>query len=135
MSWLRARVRVSVDALEHLVGGLGTSVLALGVLLWVLVVAVASLAGVGLPLAQPALAGVRSVADRERGRLPRWGPTVLGPGPVPGGLRAAIRDPFVRRELAWLPLHAIFGFLAGILGLSLPLSAVQDVTFPLWYRF
>ncbi|MFI6074164.1 sensor histidine kinase [Actinoplanes sp. NPDC051343] len=135
MSWLRARVRVSVDALEHLVGGLGTSVLALGVLLWVLVVAVASLAGIGLPLAQPALGGVRSVADRERGRLTRWGPPVLGPGPVPGGLRAAIRDPFVRRELAWLPLHAIFGFLAGTLGLTLPLSAVQDLTFPLWYRF
>jgi signal transduction histidine kinase len=59
---------------------------------------------------------------------------VLDPGPVPDGLTAAIKDPFVRRELAWLPLHALFGFFFGILGLSLPLWALQDITFPLWYR-
>jgi signal transduction histidine kinase len=135
MSWLRARVRVSVDALEHLVGGLGTAVLALGAFLWTLFVALASPTGLFLPLAHPVLRGVRSVADRERGRLTRWGSAVLGPGPVPGGLRAAIRDPFVRRELAWLPLHAILGFLLGLLGLALPLYAVEDLSFPLWYRF
>jgi signal transduction histidine kinase len=134
MSWLCARVRVLVGALDHLVGGLATAGLAFGVLLWALVVAVASPAGVGLPLAHPALRGLRSVADRERGRLTRWGPAVLAPGPVPDGLRAAIKDPFVRRELAWLPLHGILGFLAGVLGLALPLSAVQYLTFPLWYR-
>jgi signal transduction histidine kinase len=134
MSWLRARVRVSVDALEHLVGGLGTSVLALGALLWTLILALTSPAGLGLPLLHGALRGIRSVADRERARLTRWGPPVLQPGPVPDGLRAAIRDPFVRRELAWLPLHAILGFLAGTLGLTLPLSAVEDLSFPLWYR-
>ncbi|HEY0535776.1 MAG TPA: sensor histidine kinase [Actinoplanes sp.] len=134
MSWLRARVRVSVDALEHLVGGLGTAVLALGVLLWTLVVMVASPAGVGVPLAHPALRGLRSVADRERGRLTRWGPAVPSPGPVPLGLRAAVKDPFVRRELAWLPLHGLLGFFLGTLGLALPMYAVQDLTFPLWYR-
>lgn len=135
MSWLRARVRVSVDALEHLVGGLGTSVLAFGVLCWALVVAGASPAGLGLPLAHPVLRGLRSVADRERGRLTRWGPPIFGPGPVPDGLRAALRDPFVRRELAWLPLHAVFGLVLGIFGLGLPLYAAQDLSFPLWYRF
>ncbi|MEV6850108.1 sensor histidine kinase [Actinoplanes sp. NPDC051411] len=135
MSWLRARVRVLVGALEHLAGGLGTAALAFGVLLWALVVALASPAGVGLPLAHPALRGLRAVADRERARLTRWGPAVLAPGPVPGGLRAAIQDPFVRRELAWLPLHGLLGFLVGVFGLALPLYAVQDLTFPLWYRF
>jgi len=134
MSWLRARVRVSVDALDHLVGGLATAVLALGVLLWTLVVAIAALTGVGLPLVLPALGALRSVADRERGRLTRWGPPVLGPGPVPGSLRDAIRDPFVRRELAWLPLHALAGFFLGCLGLALPFYAMEDLTFPLWYR-
>jgi signal transduction histidine kinase len=134
MSWMRVRVRVLVGAFEQLAGGLGTAVLALGVLLWALVVAVASAAGVGLVLAPGVLRGVRSVADRERARLTRWGPSVLAPGPVPDSLRAAIRDPFVRRELAWLPLHAILGLLIGLFGLALPLNAVQDIVFPLWYR-
>jgi signal transduction histidine kinase len=135
MSWLRRRVGVSVDALEHLVGGLGTAVLALGVLVWTLLVAGASPAGFGLPLVHGTLRGVRAVADRERGRLSRWGPPILDPGPVPDGLRAAIHDPFVRRELAWLPMHAVVGFVAGLVGLALPLYAVQDLTFPLWYHF
>jgi signal transduction histidine kinase len=134
MAWVRGRVRTSVDALEHLVGGLGTALLALAALLWTVLVAVTSVAGIGLPVAHGALRSVRSVADRERGRLTRWGPAVPDPGPVPAGLRTAIKDPFVRRELAWLPLHAIGGFLLGLLGLALPLYAVQDLTFPLWYR-
>jgi signal transduction histidine kinase len=134
MAWVRGWVRASVDAVEHLVGGLGTALLALGVLLLTLVVAVTSLVGIGLPAAPGVLRAVRSVADRERGRLTRWGPPVLAPGPVPAGLRTALKDPFVRRELAWLPLHAIGGFLAGIFGLALPLTAVQDLTFPLYYR-
>jgi signal transduction histidine kinase len=132
MSWLRARVRVLVGALEHLVGGLGTAALALGALFWTLAVTLTSPAG--FALAHSALRGVRSVANRERARLTRWGPPVLDPGPVPGGLKAAIQDPFVRRELAWLPLHAVFGLVLGILGLALPLWAVQDLTFPLWYH-
>jgi signal transduction histidine kinase len=127
MSWVRRQVRASVDALEHLVGGLGA-------LLFALAVALTAAVGIGLPVAHGALRAVRSVADRERGRLSRWGPAVLPPGPVPAGLRTAIRDPFVRRELGWLPLHAIAGFLVGVLGLALPLYAVQDFTFPLWYR-
>ena len=134
MGWVRARVRTTVDALEHLVGGLGTALLALAALLWTLLVAVTSVAGIGLPGAHGALRWVRSVADRERGRLTRWGPAVPDPGAVPAGLRNAIKDPFVRRELAWLPLHAIGGSLLGLLGVALPLYAVQDLTFPLWYR-
>jgi signal transduction histidine kinase len=135
MSWLRARVRASVTALKHLAVGLGTSVLALGTLLWALIVVGASPAGLGLLLAPGALRAVRSVADRERGRLSGWGPPVPFPGAVPAGLRTAVKDPFVRRELAWLPVHAIAGFLVGLLGVTLPLSALQDLTFPLWYRF
>jgi signal transduction histidine kinase len=135
MSWLRARIRVCVDALDHLVGGLATAGLALGVLLWVLVVALSSPVALGLPFAPGALRALRSVADRERRRLTRWGTPVLSPGPVPTGLRAALQDPFVRRELAWLPLHGILGLVGGAAGLALPLYAVQDLSFPLWFRF
>src|SRR5690349_17186604 len=123
--YLADRARVSVDALEHLVGGLGTALLALAALLWVLAVALSCLVGAGLLLAPSAVRIVRAVADRERARLSRWGVELIGPPPLPAGLRAALRDEAVRREFAWLAGHATFGFLLGLLGLSLPLYAVE----------
>ncbi|MBM0230819.1 sensor domain-containing protein [Micromonospora sp. STR1_7] len=134
MAYVSKRLRAVVDAIEHLVGGLGTAVLALGALLWTLIVGVACLAGVGLRAAPGALRAVRSVADRERARLSRWGTPIPAPGPVPAGLRAAVRDPFVRRELGWVTLHSVTGLASGLVGLALPLYALQDITFPLWYR-
>ncbi|MEW2146882.1 sensor domain-containing protein [Micromonospora vinacea] len=134
MAYVRGRVRASVDALEHLFGGLGTATLALGALLWAAIVAVACLGGVGLLAAPGALRAVRSVADRERARLSRWGERIPTPGPVPDGLPTATRDPFVRRELGWVALHSLIGLVTGLVGVALPLYAVQDVTFPLWYR-
>ncbi|MGN9809976.1 sensor histidine kinase [Micromonospora sp. BQ11] len=134
MAYVRGRVRALVDALEHLAGGLGTATLALGALLWAAMVAVACLGGVGLLAAPGALRAVRSVADRERARLSRWGEPIPTPGPVPAGLRTAAHDPFVRRELGWVGLHSLIGLVTGLVGLTLPLSAVQYVTFPLWYR-
>ncbi|MFC7531640.1 sensor histidine kinase [Actinoplanes sp. GCM10030250] len=129
----RDRARAAVDALEHLVGGLGTSVLALGAVFWLVIVLLLCVGGIGLLLIPGALRIVRSVADRERARLSRWGPEVLGPPPVPDGALAALRDPAVCRELLWVPVHATFGFVVGLIGLSLPLTAVQNLTFPLWY--
>ncbi|MFD6714569.1 histidine kinase [Micromonospora sp. TSRI0369] len=134
MEHVRRRVRASVDALEHLVGGLGTAVLALGTLLGAVVVAAACVGGVGLLLVPGLLQAVRSAADRERARLSRWGPPIPEPGPVPAGLRTALRDPVVRRELRWVATHGTVGFGAGLLALTLPIYAVQDITFPLWYR-
>ncbi|MEU4419091.1 sensor domain-containing protein [Actinoplanes sp. NPDC024001] len=131
---MRRRMRIAVDALEHLVGGLGTSILAITGLFWLLGVVVLSLVGIGVPLIPGALGVVRSIADRERGRLSRWGPGIVGPAPVPDRPLAALRDPAVRRELAWLPVHAFFGFATGLFGLSLPLSALQSLTFPFWYH-
>ena len=131
-----ARVlRAAGRALEQLAGGLGTAVMALGVLLWLVVVALASLVGVGLLLAPGALRMVRVVAARERVRLSRWGPQLVAPEPLPDlGVRVAVADPVVRRELRWLPVHATGGLLVGLLGVSLPLNAVRDGTFPLWWR-
>ncbi|MEV0941088.1 sensor histidine kinase [Micromonospora wenchangensis] len=134
MTHLRHRARATVDGVAHLVGGLGTALLALATLLRVLVVATACLVWVGLPAAPGTLRAVRAVADRERARLSRWGAPVPAPGPVPAELRVAVRDPFVRRELGWVAVHAVTGLTGGLLGLSLPLYAVQDITFPLWYR-
>jgi signal transduction histidine kinase len=131
--YVRQRVHVSVDALEHLVGGLGTALLALAALTYVVAVALSCAVGVGFLLVPSALRTVRAVADRERARLSRWGPEMMGPAPVPDGLRVALRDAAVRRELGWLAAHATGGFVIGLLGLALPLYAVQSLTFPLWF--
>jgi signal transduction histidine kinase len=125
---LVVRARKAVDALERVVGGLGTAVLALAAIVGVLVAVIA------LPLLPAALRVVRAVADRERARLSSWGPEIVGPGPVPSGLRAALRDPDVPREVGWVAVHGTFGFVIGLLGLAVPLYAVQDLTFPLWWR-
>jgi signal transduction histidine kinase len=128
-----ARARAAFDGLERLVGGFGTALLALAALLWLAVTALACLVGVGLLLVPSALRLLRAVADRERARLSRWGPEIIGPGPVPAGT-AALRDPTLRRELGWVASHATLGLVLGVFGVVLPLYAVRDGSFPLWWR-
>ena len=120
-------------ALEQLPGALGTGLLALGVLLFLLVASLTSLLGIGLLALPTALRGVHAVAERERARLGRWGPELLGPGPQPAQLRAALADPALRRELRWLAGHATVGLLLSALGVLLPLYAFRDLSFPLWW--
>jgi len=129
-----ARARTALDALEHLVGGLGTAILELVALLWLIAVALTCLVGVGLLLAPTALRAMRAIADRERARLSRWGPEIIGSEPVPARFWAAIAYPTIRRELRWSVSHATLGLAIGLIGLVLPLNAVRDGTFPLWWR-
>ncbi|MEV0620524.1 sensor histidine kinase [Nonomuraea sp. NPDC050404] len=129
-----ARARATLDGLEQLVGGMGTSALALIALTGVAAVAVACLAGVGLLLVPAALRGLRAVADRERARLSRSGPHILSPDPVPDGWRAAIRQPAAGRELLWMVQHATLGLAYPVIGLTLPFSAVRDLLYPLYWR-
>ena len=56
----------------------------------------------GLLLAPAVLRALHAVADRERARLARWGPEIIGPDPAPTRLRLALADPTTRRELRWL---------------------------------
>ncbi|HKN54232.1 MAG TPA: sensor domain-containing protein [Amycolatopsis sp.] len=131
-TWV-TRARSAVEALEHLVGGLGSAVLALVALIALVLVAVLCLAGVGLLLAPSALRMVHVVADRERARLTRWGPDVISPGPVPERLADALRDGATRREIGWLAVHAVAGWGLGLVGLAIALNTVRDGTFPLWW--
>jgi signal transduction histidine kinase len=126
--------RSTLRALRDLLVGLGTAVLALGALSWLLVVAVTSLIGIGLPLLHSALRVLHAVADLERARLSRRGEEVLSPGPPPGGWRAALADPGTRREVGWAARHATVGLLLGVLGIQLPVWAVRDGTFALWWQ-
>jgi signal transduction histidine kinase len=126
-------VRAAVAALEQLLGGLGTALLALAVLFWAAVTAVTSLVGVGLLMAPLVLRALHSLAGRERARLGRYGPEVIGPDPAPTRLRYAVVDPTTRRELRWLARHASLGLLLGFCGVLLPLMAARDITFPLYW--
>ncbi|WP_326550972.1 sensor histidine kinase [Micromonospora sp. NBC_01813] len=131
--YVRRRVRMSVDAIERLVGGLGTSILALAAGLLLLVVALACLVGVGLAMIPSSAKAVRSAANRERARLSRSEHDLPPPPAVPAGLRGVLRDPWVRREAAFVAAHGTVGFGLGVIGLSLPISAVQNLLFPLYY--
>jgi signal transduction histidine kinase len=128
------RARALLDALERIVGGLGTAILAVAMLAWLILTALACVVGVGLLAAPQALRGVRAVADRERARLSRWNPEIISPGPLPGRLKAAVADRTLHRELRWLVAHAVLGLALGLFGLMLPLMALRDGTFPLWWR-
>jgi len=130
---VQVRIRGTLDALEQLVGGLVTAILALAALVCLGAVALACLVGVGLRLASTALRVVHGLADRERDRLSQRGPQLIGPGPRPTQVRAALANRDTRRELGWLVTHGTLGFLLGLLGLVLPLNAVRDGTFPLWW--
>ncbi|MEU5339591.1 MULTISPECIES: sensor domain-containing protein [unclassified Streptomyces] len=122
-------------ALGQLIGGLGTAVLALAMLFWLAVTAVTSVVGVGLLMAPAALRTLHSLADRERRRLARWGPEIIGPDPSPTRLRLALVDPATRGELRWLARHGTLGLLLGLIALLLPLMAARDALFPLYWRF
>jgi signal transduction histidine kinase len=119
------RVRAAVYALESLVLGIGTAILALTSVLWTLV----SL----IPAPQLALPAVRLAADRERARLSRSGAEIAGPNSLPQGRWSWVRDSAVRRELAWTLIHATAGFVLGLIGLTLPLYALQDLTWPAYF--
>jgi signal transduction histidine kinase len=117
-----------------LVGGLGTGLLAAGVFVLVAATAVSCLVGVGLLLALPMLRLVRALAERERRRLSRHGAALASPyQDLPNGIRAALADPATRRDLAWLPAHALVGVPLGLIGLLLPVLTVRDLSVPLWW--
>jgi signal transduction histidine kinase len=128
------RARAVLHALEHLVGGLGTALLAFAAMVWLIVVALTCLVGVGLLLVPTVPRVVRAVAERERARLSRWGPEIIGPDPAPARLGAALADRALRRELCWVLVHGTVGLFLSLAGLTLPVNAVEDLTYPLWWR-
>ncbi|MFJ4936472.1 sensor histidine kinase [Streptomyces pseudovenezuelae] len=109
-------------ALGQLVSGLGTAILTPFVLLW-------------LVLAPGGVRVLHALAGMERVRLARWGPEVIAPAPPPQRLRAALGDPATRRELLWLVRHLALGLPLGLLGFVLPVLALRDTAFPLYWRF
>jgi len=124
----------AAGALRQLLSGLATAAAAVAVLLLLVLSAVTAPVGVGLLLSPAALRALHALAGRERARLGRYGPEVVAPEPLPTALRAALADAGTRRELRWLVRHATAGLLLGFLAVWLPLSAVRDTGFPLYWR-
>jgi signal transduction histidine kinase len=110
--------RTIFAAFRQLAGGLGTAFLALGVLILLPLTAVVGQLRAGLRV-------LHRLAGRERARLGRWGPEIIEPADAPET---------TRRELTWLVLHATRGFLLGFIGVFLPIYALRDTTFPLWWQ-
>ncbi|WP_345591498.1 sensor histidine kinase [Streptomyces marokkonensis] len=131
---MSATLSAALAAVRQLTGGLGTAVLALFLLCAFTLIALACLVGVGLLMAPAALRALHALAATERKRLGHWGPEIVAPDPPPTRLRVALADGTTRRELRWLARHATLGLLLGLLGLLLPLFAVRDITFPLWWQ-
>lgn len=128
-------LRDVLDSMERLAGGLGTAILALAALCLAVVTALLCLTGIGIRLVPGALGIVRSVAGRERARLARRGHTVLDPYQErAAGPRRLVADAATRRDLLWLCWHATGGLAIGLVGVVLPVLAVRDTTFPLWWR-
>ena len=123
------------QSLAQLASGLNTAVLAGLLLLWLAVTAVTSVVGVGLLMAPALLRALHALAGRERERLARRGPEVVAPEPPPTRLRLALADTTTHRELRWLVRHSTLGLLLGLLGVLLPVLAVRDTAFPLYWRF
>ncbi|QUF03918.1 sensor domain-containing protein [Actinosynnema pretiosum subsp. pretiosum] len=120
-----------VDGLRSLLGALGTAVPAFVVLALVPVVAALCLVGLGIPLVPRVSRAVRAVADRERGRLSRVGAVVAEAEPLPDGVVPSVRA--TARELGWLAWHGTCGLALAACGVMLPLNAVHDLTFPLYW--
>lgn len=127
-------------SLERLSGGLLTGLAALFTLFFLAAVALTCLVGVGLLLVPAALRLLRTVANWERERLLRWGAEIIHPyceevarGPLRalGSLR---HDVQVRRNALWLVCHSVLGLPLGLFGVLLPIIAVRDATFPLWWH-
>ncbi|MET7487196.1 sensor domain-containing protein [Streptomyces sp. NPDC005538] len=121
-------------AVAQLVSGFNTGLPAVLLLLWLALTAVTSVVGVGLLMAPASLRALHALAGRERDRLARFGPEIAAPEPPPTQLRAALVDTTTRRELAWLVRHSTTGALLGLLGVLLPILAVRDTAFPLYWR-
>ncbi|MCH7232800.1 sensor histidine kinase [Glycomyces sp. L485] len=134
----RQMLRQALRSTGYAAAGAGIGILALYTIPFLLLVAVLCLVGVGWPLAKPMTRWIRALADLERRRLRRLGHEIEAPYPrdelePDRSLRALFDTPHLRRDLGWLFLHATWGLILGAVVLQLPINAVRDVTYPLWW--
>lgn len=136
-AWLRRTAHSFGSAWRRLAMATAVSSVALLLAFGLLGVGALALVSLGLPMVPVALSLVRRLAESERRRLSRTGETVRSPyRPLPGGwwgdVRTMLADPATWRDLMWLGSRALLWFV-DLIVLSLPLTAVRDLTLPLWW--
>ncbi len=134
----RRMLREALRATFYNAYGAAIGLLALYTVPVLLIAALLCAVRIGRPTARPLLRWVRRLSEFERGRLRRIGYQIESPyhDPDPGPewtLRSLAADPDVRRELSWLFLHATWGLILGLVALQIPVTAVHDATYPLWW--
>ncbi|MFQ6327570.1 sensor histidine kinase [Nocardia sp. CWNU-33] len=140
MHYLRDRLRRLPSAIGYLVIGGVTSVLSLFAVIGLLLVVALSLVGVGIPAIPEALRVLRPLIGVERRRAARrlGEPIEAVYRPMEGDLRrqlaTAFTDPANRRDIGWLLLHAVTGIYVGVLAVALPLSALNQLVIPAYWR-
>lgn len=134
------RVRITVRACGHLVGGIATALPALvtlGLLPLLTVSMSVLLIGVfGLPYL---VLWIRVLAGRERRRLSRYlgrdAPAAYRriEGPASTRLRIALTDGATGRDLLWLLFQATAGLVVSLFGLALSVAVLFAASVPLWW--
>jgi signal transduction histidine kinase len=140
MRYLRDRLRRLPSAIGYLVLGGVTSVLSMFALIGLFVVVALSLIGVGIPAIPEAIRVIRPLVGVERRRAARrLGEPIAAvyrpmEGHLPQQLATVFTDPANRRDIGWLLLHAVTGIYVGVLAVALPLSAVNQLLIPAYWR-
>lgn len=130
-----ASVRPPTKALENLAGELVISLMALAVLLVLVMALSLSPLGIGLLLLPRSLRAVRSLAEHQRSRTAAGKPEGATVPSSPWDCLALLgRDAELRRELQWLLWQALAGLALSCTALLLPVAALRDVSYPLWWR-
>jgi hypothetical protein len=125
----------------YLTAGLLTSIVAFAV--WVTAVTVSlslSVFIVGLPVMLVAAVAFRWAADLDRRNVSMFlGRSVRGryqdhrADTLLGRMRATFDDPQTWRDLSWLTVHSLVGFVFGAVAVSLIASVIGLATLPAWY--
>jgi signal transduction histidine kinase len=104
-------VRQTWRAIGYVLGGARSGLYAVVVLSALALTAALSAVAIGVPLLRHALDAVRAFAAAESRRAGRLLDRAIPdpPRPPAGGWWDMVRDPAVRREIAWTALHAITG--------------------------
>ena len=133
----RARAARAVRVLPFLVVETGASVVSF---VWFFVLLVLALATVPGWLALPWAIGVlRRHADAARRRVGRFSGQPIDSAYVPlagnwfARAQAAFQDPATYRDLLWLVVHGLPGFVIGLVAIAMPLSAISDMLVPAYW--
>lgn len=120
---------------ERAAGGVIVSLIALAVVIGAVLLIPLLLLGIGMLALPLLLRMVAALAHHQRGVVGAG--AAHAPSSVPSSARDCLRqlrgDAECRRELGWLLWQATGGLVLCLLALLLPVLALRDLTFPLWW--